>query len=142
MATSAQLGTERDELEPRSTPSLTSLVTGIVNDAQELARQQFELFRHELRDELRKTKEAVVCSAVGGGALALGAICLCLGLVHLLFWALPAVPLWVWHAVVGALLAGCGVALLYAAKQKLDPLPDQAVAELRENIRWITNPRK
>jgi len=35
-------------------PSVTTLVAGIVRDAQELVKEQFELFKHEIRSMSRK----------------------------------------------------------------------------------------
>lgn len=40
--------------------SLTSLVAGIIKDVQELLKQQLSLFREEVKDDVRKTKEAAI----------------------------------------------------------------------------------
>jgi len=49
-----------NDLHTGTEPSLTGLVTGIINDAQELLKQQVALFKQEVKDDIRKTKEAAV----------------------------------------------------------------------------------
>lgn len=44
---------------PGAEPSVTSLLSGIVNDAQELIKQQLLLFRHELKDDVNKAREVL-----------------------------------------------------------------------------------
>ena len=39
------------------TTSLTALVAGIVNDAQELLKQQVALLKHDVRQDIRQAKE-------------------------------------------------------------------------------------
>jgi hypothetical protein len=137
MANDVHTGTE---------PSLTSLVTGIINDVQELLKQQLSLFRQEVKDDVNRTKEAVIALSTGVGILTLGGILLSLMVVYLLNWAFPeALPLWACYGIVGGLLALGGGGLLYAGKRKLtsfNPLPDQTVGALRENVKWVMNPRK
>jgi len=124
--------------------SVTTLVTGIINDAQELIRQQFALFRAEVHEDYRKTKEAAVSLAIGAGIAFLGAILLTFALPHLLFWAIPSVPLWAWYLMFGILLTGAGGGLIYGGLRRFDsfnPLPDQTMQAMRENVQWQTTPR-
>jgi hypothetical protein len=135
--------------------SLTSLVTGIVNDFQDLVKQQLQLTRREIEADLRKTREAASLWALGLGVLFLGAIVLCLMLVHLIHWlAIPAavagaadpayLPLWVCYLIVGAVFAGSGVGLVLAGKKKLDsvhPLDNPATQALKENVQWLNTPK-
>ncbi|OAI50618.1 hypothetical protein AYO44_17625 [Planctomycetaceae bacterium SCGC AG-212-F19] len=128
---------------PADETSLTTLVSGIVTDAQELLKQQVALLKHDIRSEIRQTKEAVTALAVGGAIAALGAILLAFMVVHLLFWLVPAVPLWGWFAIVGAAVTVAGVILIYAGVRRFSefhPLPENTVAALRENLRWTTRP--
>jgi hypothetical protein len=134
-----------NDLHTGTEPSLTGLVTGIINDAQELLKQQVALFKQEVKDDIRKTKEAAVALSVGAGILVVGGLLLCLMLVYLLNWAVPAIPLWGCYGIIGILFAACGSALLYAGKRRLEsfnPLPDQSVRALKENVQWLTNPKK
>jgi len=135
--------------------SLTSLVTGIVSDFQDLVKQQLQLTRREIEADLRKTREAASLWALGLGVLFLGAIVLCLMLVHLIHWlAIPAtaagladpasLPLWACYLIVGAVLAGSGIGLVLAGKKKLDavhPLDNPATQALKENVQWLSTPK-
>jgi hypothetical protein len=135
-----------NDLHTGTEPGLTNLMTGIINDVQELLRQQLSLFRQEVKDDVRRTKEAVISLSAGVGILVLSVILLSFMLVYLLRWAFPeALPLWLCFGIIGGLLLLCGGALLYAGKRKLasfNPLPDQSVGALRENVQWIMNPKK
>jgi hypothetical protein len=124
-------------------PSMSGLVTGIVNDAQELIKQQLALARHEIKEDFRKTKEAALSLALGGTIALLGGILLCGMLVYLLD-ALTVLPLWACYGIVGGLLAVVGGVLVYLGKKKLDsfnPLPEESAQALKENVQWITKPR-
>jgi len=135
MATNVQSGSD---------VSVTSLVTGIVGDAQELMKQQMALFKAEVREDMRKTTEAATSMGAGVAATLVGGIVLCFALAHLLHWALPNVDLWVWYAVVGGVVTAVGVGLTCTAIQKFrsfNPLPDQTAEALKENLEWKTKPR-
>jgi len=124
--------------------SLTSLVTGIVNDVQELMKQQFALFQAELKEDMRKTAEASTALGVGMAVTLVGSILLCFTLVYLLSWAFPTAPLWVWFAVVGGVVTAVGAGLVYTAYVKFhsfNPLPDKTAQALKENLEWKTTPR-
>ena len=59
------------DLKSTQEPSVTALVTGIISDAEELFKQQFELFKHEVRDDFRKTiAEGPPEGSLGGPILA------------------------------------------------------------------------
>jgi hypothetical protein len=120
-------------------PNMTGLVSGIINDAQDLIRQQLALFRHEVRTDFRKTKEATFTMGIGMPLLFLGGFLLALTAAHLLN-AYLLFPLWGCYGIVGIVLAGIGAALCYAAKKKMEsfnPLPEESVAALKENVQWI-----
>jgi Putative Actinobacterial Holin-X, holin superfamily III len=117
--------------------SVTALVSGIIDDAQELFKQQVALLKHELKDEIRQTKEAALSLAWGVGFAVIGGLLLCVMLPLLLHWGIPAIPLWGCFAIVGGILAVIGGGLIYTATQKLEainPVPPQSVEALRENL--------
>jgi hypothetical protein len=122
---------------------VTSLVTGIVSDVQELLGQQLALFKRELESDLSKTRDAALTLLVGLGIAGVGAGMLFLMLVHLLHWATD-IPLWGCHGLVGGGLALVGGALFYAGKKKFDtfnPLPDESVHALKENVQCLMKPK-
>jgi H+/Cl- antiporter ClcA len=124
--------------------SLTSLVSGIVGDAQELMKQQLALFKAEVKEDMQKTTDAAVSLAAGAVVSLLGSIVLCFALVHLLIWAFPQAPEWVWYAVVGGVVTGTGLGLVWWAWAKFrsfNPLPDKTAQALKENLEWKTTPR-
>jgi len=67
--------------------SVTPLVAGIIDDLQELIKQNLTLFKVEVREDLKKTKEAAAALGMGVGLAVVGALHLTLMLVFLLWWA-------------------------------------------------------
>jgi uncharacterized membrane protein YqjE len=124
-------------------PSMTSLVGDIVHDAQELVKQQLQLFKHELKDDVKRAQEGL--PLLGAGAsIALAAIFL-LGVTValLLSWAFQALPYWGSFAIVTVVFGVVGGALLYFAKKNLESLPmsHQAAEATKENVEWLTKPK-
>jgi len=133
------------DLKPAPDTSVTELVTGILHDAQDLIKQQFELLRVEVKDDLRKTRDASLLMGVGGLVGLVGLIHLTLMLVYLLFWATNEhLPLWACFAICGGVAVIAGGALIYAGMNKFStfsPLPDQTAQALKENVQWLTKPK-
>jgi len=102
-----------------------------------------------VQTDLHKSMVAVTVLAIGAGAVFLGILFTGFMLVHLLHWltapagADPAsIPLWGCYAIVCFLCLGGGAALILAGKKKFssfNPLPDQTVETMKENVQWITN---
>jgi len=135
-----------DDVHTSSEPSVTSLVSGILKDAEELFKQQVVLFKHEVKEDLRKTRDASMALAAGVGVLVLGILLLCWMLVHLLTWAAgpDVLPLWASFGIVGGILTLAGVILCYTGKKKFDsfnPLPEETAEALKENVQWIMKPK-
>lgn len=125
------------ETENDAQPGVTKLIGGIIHDAQELFRDQLNLFRAEIEDDLRQTKEAGIAMAIGGLVLLLGGIFLGLMAVYLLSWLFPELPLWGSFGIVGGALAVMGVIFVYTGKKKFasfNPLPDKSVEALKETF--------
>jgi len=130
------------DLKTNPDASVTTLVSGILHDAQELVKQQFELFKHEIRNDFRKTKEAGVSLGSGAGLGLVGVFLLGEMLVHLLNWAVPDLPLWGGYGICGLAFCAAAGCLVYAGKRKIDSvqsLPEESVEALKENVQWITN---
>jgi len=129
--------------------SATSLVTGIIEDLQDLVKQQIQLARREVQQDIRKATEGALFFAMSAGILFLGAIVSCFALAYLLHWATsptdadPArLPLWACHGIVGLVLLVGGGALAWAGRMKfqsIHPLNNPATEALKENIEWATN---
>jgi hypothetical protein len=134
-----------DLKSPPRDASVTSLVTGIINDAQQLFKQQFELLKTEVREDVRKTTEVGVTFGLGSGFALAGGILLLLMLVYLLQTLVPALPLWVCFGIVGGISLVGGAILVYVAKTTLDtfdPVPKETIKALEENVEALTHPEK
>jgi len=136
------------EVPNKNEPSVTSLVGGIVNDFQDLIKQQLRLTRQEIASDIRKSKEAASLLGAGLAITVLGVFALCLMLALLLWWlgspsgADPSsLPLWASFGLVGGAFVIVGGFTVMAGKKKLDtvsdPLHDTTQA-LKENIEWKT----
>jgi len=123
-------------------PRLSELVNGIIHDVGDLLKQQTALIQWEVREDYRKTKEAVVALGIGIGTMFLGGLLLVHMVVHLLAWAFPALPMWGSYAIVGGLLTATGAALFYLGQERFksfNPLPDQSAEVMKENVQWLMN---
>ena len=129
------------DTEPGS--SVTSLLKGIVNDAQDLMRQQLSLFRAEIKDDFRRTVGILIAIGSGAFLVAVGFTLLCFMLVYLLEVSLaPALPLWGAFGIVGVCVLLIGGVIAYVAASKFktfNPLPDESVQAFQENVQWIKN---
>jgi len=132
------------DTKPFAEASTTELVSGILSDAQDLMKQQFKLFRHEVIDDVRKTREAGTYVGIGAGLALVGSILLTVMLVHLVVWLFPTFPLWgsyaLWSA---AALIGAAVLISIGLRKfaSFNPLPEQSAEALKENVQWITHPK-
>jgi len=136
------------EVQNHPDESIASLVGGIVNDVQDLLKQQMRLTRQEIEADLRKTKGPVSLLAMGLAFCLAGAFVFCLMVAHLLHWlGAPSgydpsyLPLWASYAIAGAIFVIGGGAVLLMAKKKFEaigtPLRDTTQA-LKENLEWKT----
>ena len=124
--------------------SFTTLVSGIIADAQQLIQQQFAMFRQEIRDDVRKSKEAAILLGAGVSIGLASSVLLLLMLSHLLHWAVPELPLWACFGIVGGVLGTLGGALVYAGVKKLgsfNTLSGPSAQTMKENLQWTTNPK-
>lgn len=132
-------------------PGLAATLKGVVDDALELMKQQMSMLKAEIRSDFHKVLAGLIPLACGIAPLLLGGLMLCFTLVHLIHWAtLPAgsqadaasIPLWASYAIVsaaflliGGILLGVGVYRL----KTVNPLPEQTVHALEENLQWLMN---
>jgi uncharacterized membrane protein YqjE len=129
------------EQTTNSTATLTPLVAGIVSDAQALIRQQLTLFQTEMKNDLRRTKEATIPLLIGVAVCFLAGLILCMACADLILYIWPTCSRFAAFGIVGIVLAIIGGALVYTGKAKFDafnPLPEKAVEGLKENIQWKT----
>lgn len=130
-------------LQTDSRQGVGELVSGIVQDAQELVSQQLSLFKHELRQDFRNARDGLCILAGATTVLLVASLLLGLMLVHLVQWLAPTWPLWVCYALIGGVFAVIGSALAYVGYEKLrsrNILPDESAKALEESLEWKTKP--
>lgn len=123
--------------------TLTGLISGIAEDAQRLIRQQYQMLRAEVRDDIRRTKSAVKYLGIGIAGLVIGFLFLVVSLPLFLNWAFE-MPPWAGWAIIGGSGIVVGGIALYVGKHilaRFNPLPDKTLNALEENLSWITNHR-
>jgi len=123
-------------------PSITALVTGIVNDGQELLKQQLTLFKSEIRQEMTKAREAALSLSAGIAITALGGFLICFGVAHLIAWAFE-LPTWAGFGITGGALLFIGLIAWAVGRNKLESMhpPEQTMQGIKENVQWLKIPR-
>jgi len=128
-----------------SEPTVTSLLSGIVNDAQELIKQQLQLFKHELKDDMVRAREILPSLGLGVTFAVAALFLLGLTFAHLLNWGMgdAHLPLWACYGIVTVVFGVVGCALLFFAKKNLESLPmsHEAAKATEENVEWLTKPK-
>jgi predicted PurR-regulated permease PerM len=134
---------------PPDTEGMAGLLRGIINDIGDLFSKQIKFARKEIEADLTKSRRAAAILGLGSGIAFLGAILLSLMLVYLLHYVSnPAVesterfPLWACFGIVSAVFLVIGSGIAYAGCQmfaSFNPLPDQTVQTVKENVGWIAN---
>jgi len=120
-------------------PSVSTLLSGIVGDAQELVRKEIALARQEIREEINNAKDAGIKLVIAGAVLAVGGLLLVLTLAQALAYFLNW-PVWTGYGIVGVVLAAVGYILFSSAQKRMkqiNPVPEKTVETMKENVEWI-----
>jgi hypothetical protein len=123
-------------VHPDSDTGVGSLMSGIVDDVQELIKQEASLFKHELRADIRHAVGAVALMAIGGVVALFGILLLCFMLAYLINFLAPSIPLWGSFAIVGAVMLLIGLVMAGIGHEKLRSstlFPRETVATFKEN---------
>lgn len=124
---------------PADDTSVAELISGLVNDAQQLVRREIDLAKREVTIELDKVKQGAVALGIGAGVAIVGALLLAHMLVYLVQ-ALTGLSLWVSYLIVGAVFAiGGGLMLMQGLKRmkEVDPVPRETIESVRKDVQWI-----
>lgn len=128
---------------PGQQGTVTELVSGILNDAQKLARQQIDMLKSEFKEDLRRTKRATLFGGIGVVLATVGGLTLVAFLVAFLSEQFG-FTVWASNLIIGGILLAAGVAFGVIAQQlfeSFNPLPDKTFNALQENITWKTEPQ-
>jgi uncharacterized membrane protein YqjE len=127
---------------PVEDQSLAGILTRISSDVSTLVRQELDLAKLELRDEGKKAGKTA--GMFGGAALAGWMAALFLSLT--IMWALDNVMDVTWAALIVFVLWAIAGALLAATGRKqaksINPKPEQTVATIKEDARWLKAQKK
>lgn len=122
--------------------SVGPLVSDILEDIQDLVQENLSLFRAETKEKLQDGVSAAKPMVVGAALMAVSGLLFVFGLVYLLSWLAPALPLWACYGLVALTLGVLGWILFATGKDKMasiDPVPEKALTELKENMPWNGN---
>jgi hypothetical protein len=125
------------------TSTATGLVSEILDDAQHLAKQQFEMLKAEIREDVGRTKRAIRYGGLGAVLLTVGGLALVASIVNLLHEQFG-FSMWASCLIIGGMLSAAGLALAAAAWslfETFSPLPEKTIDSLKENITWSTQPQ-
>jgi membrane protein implicated in regulation of membrane protease activity len=101
------------------------------------------LVRAEIKADFQRTVNAAVLLAVGALVLVPAAFLLCNMFVYMLV-ELAGLSVWASYGIVGGVFAVLGAVLVLVGVQRfrsINLLPDQSVEAIKENVRWMTNPK-
>jgi len=109
------------EVHANTESGITSLLTGITSDVQQLVRQEVALMRQEIQEEIHKTKDAAMAVALGATAAGVSLILIGFTAVYVLA-AASALPLWAAFAIVASVIGIAAGVLLFMGKRQLESL--------------------
>jgi uncharacterized membrane protein YdjX (TVP38/TMEM64 family) len=130
-----------DRIPTESSPSVASLLGGIVSDLQTLIRQEMALAKSEMIREWDKAKTAAGSMASGAAVLALGGFFLCVTIACVLT-EVVGLPWWGSFLIVGGVLTGAGAVLFLFGRSRaaeVHVVPPQTVETLKEDVQWMRN---
>lgn len=144
---SAELGRGRSrddriirETSARAAPgdreSIGELISGLLQDLQELVRGEVRLARTELRDDAMRAGRGAATIAAGALVGVTGFIFLMLGVTYLLN---KTMQMWIAAAIVGAVLAVIAAVLVQVGRGRLQAgnfTPEQTIETLKEDQEW------
>jgi len=128
---------------PPAAPSgnVTGLVSGIIDDAQRLMRQQLEMLKSEVREDFKRSKRAAEYGGLGIVLLTVGCLGLIMALANFLHeqYQFSLAASWTITGGLFFLLGGALAATSYILLERFNPLPDKTFNALQENLTWKTS---
>lgn len=114
-----------------------ALVSGLIEDLQELLRGEIKLARTEVKEDIATAARAAAALAAGAIVGLTGFIILMLGVAYLLNEWLD--EMWLSAGIVGLALGAVAAILVVVGKNKLSAgnlKPEQTIASLKEDKEW------
>jgi hypothetical protein len=122
---------------------VTQIVSGIIDDASRLAKQQVDMLKSEFQEDLRRTRRALEFGGIGIVLGTTGMLALVFCLVEVLHEQFG-FKQWSAALIVGGILTAGGAVLGYLSFylfESFNPLPDKTFNALQENLTWKTSPQ-
>ena len=121
-----------------TTGTMTTLVSGILDDAQKLVRQQFEMMKIELKEDVEKSKRAAQFGALGAVMLTVGFFALVATMAYVLHDEFH-LAMWASWAITSGIFLTIGVALAATSYVLLENVvPNKTLHALQETLQWKT----
>ncbi len=127
------------ELKREQSLSTGTLVGEIVHDAHTLIRQELELAKMEVTQEITKGKRALLAFSTANSLRTIALFHLSLGMAFILNQVLD-VTLWLSFLIISAIASALAYWLYRNAVSRIDAidlLPKQAIDTMKENVEWI-----
>ena len=120
--------------------SIPGLIKGLLDDARDLIREEIQLARAEIREEVSALTTVGVAFAIAGVIGLLGAMLLSVALGGALAYALRW-PTWAGYGAVAIvfLAAGWGLCLYGRAKLRVIRAIPNTTDTMKENLAWMQN---
>src|ERR1051325_9561639 len=120
--------------------SIPTLIKGLLDDARDLMREELQLFRAEIREEVSALQTVAIAFAVAAvvgllGAM-LAAVALGGALAYFLKW-----PTWAGYGATAVLFlaVGWGLCLFARARMRVIRAIPNTTDTMKENIAWMQN---
>lgn len=121
----------------RESRSIGDIAGNLLENAQEIFRDEIRLAKVEIREELKRVARAAAVLMVGA-AMALFAFGM---LLFTATWALDTVlPLWAAAGVVTVFIAIVAAILIAVGRSRIsevNPKPERTVETMKENVQWV-----
>lgn len=127
------------QIKAEAEATVPPLVSGILEDTQTLLRQEMQLARAEIKQDMKSAREAALAFGISAAVGGLAVLLLSFGLVALLSW-LTLIPMWGSYAIVGGIYAAAAAVSFYQGHQayeQTDFVPRRTVETMKENAQWI-----
>ena len=122
--------------------TVSSLVSGIIDDAQRLLAQQVEMLKAEVKEDFRRSKRAAEFSSLGIVLMTVGFLGMITAFTYFLH-EYYKFSMWASWGITGIIFLAVGIALAatsYILLERFNPLPDKTFNALQENLSWKTEP--
>ncbi len=121
----------------QDTRSIGDITGNLLENAQEILRDEIRLAKVEIREDLTTMARAAALLVVGG-LMAMFAFGM---MLFAATWTLDTVlPLWAAAAIVTAVVAVIAATLIAVGRSRVsavNPIPEETVETMKENVQWV-----